>query len=313
MINLSIGIDILLVLASILIINHLWLDWRFQNLGNRQVSALRTLRSTEPPTHPPRLIRNFALRSRSPSQHRPKIIRIHQTGEMRLSKQSQWIPFTAIQDVAIQQPGFVWRAIFRAAPRIKIAVLDSYIDGKGYLEAKLLGSIPLAKAEGAGTDKGELMRYLAELVFCPDALFNNPSLQWCELNPSVVEVSTEVGLRRVAVRLDFDQNGDIVRSSAPDRPRLVEGREFETPWFGTFSDYAMLDGYRIPTQGEVNWLLEDGPFCYWRGHITQLEVDPESNAKSNVQPLHQHKPHIVGGEVFDAEGTAKKIKDLACR
>ncbi|MGB7413925.1 MAG: DUF6544 family protein [Thermosynechococcaceae cyanobacterium] len=275
MIDLTLGIKILLVMVSVLIVVHLWFGRRFQRLGDQQVSALRALRSQKRPAHPPTLIRDFVLRSRPPSQRWPKTVRIHQRGEMRLSKQGQWLPFTASQDFAIQQPGFVWRAIFRAAPRIKIKVIDSYIDGKGYLEAKLLGSIPLAKVEGAGTDKGELMRYLAELVFCPDALLNNPDLQWCELNPSAVEVSA--GPKRVAVRFDFNQDGDIVRSSAPNRPRLVEGREIETPWFGTFSDYEVLGGYRIPTRGEVSWLLEDGPFCYWRGRINQLELEPDSD------------------------------------
>ncbi|PZD71157.1 hypothetical protein C1752_07885 [Acaryochloris thomasi RCC1774] len=294
MIDLSLSIKILLGMISVLIIVHLWLARRFQILGDRQVSTLRMFHSQEQPTHPPALIRDFVLRSCPSSQRCPETIRIHQTGEMRLSEQGEWIPFTATQDFAIQQPGFVWRARFRAAPRIKIRVVDSYVDGHGYLEARLFGSISLAKAEGAGTDKGELMRYLAELVFCPDALLNNSSLQWRELDPSSVEVAA--GPERAAVRFDFDLNGNIVRSSAPDRPRLVEGQEIETPWFGTFADYKVLGGYRIPTRGEVSWLLEDGPFCYWRGRITQLDVDPEGDSMFSFgslnQPLH---PQVVEG------------------
>lgn len=212
---------------------------------------------------------------------------------MRLSEQGQWMPFTAIQDIAVQQPGFVWRAIFQAAPGIKIKVIDSYVDGHGYLEARSFGSIPLAKAEGDSTDKGELMRYLAELVFCPDALLHNSVLQWRDVNPLSVEVS--VGPDQVAVCFDFDQDGTIIRSRAPDRPRLVEGQEIETPWVGTFSDYEVLGGYRIPTQGEVSWLLEDGPFCYWRGQITQLEVDPESDSRSRWQYLDEPKHQGDGG------------------
>ncbi len=287
MISLSFGVNLLWAGVAALIIVHIWLSWWFQILGDQQCARLTALRSSKSPAVPPMLIRDFVFRSRPSSAHRPKTVRIHQTGEMRLSKQGQWMPFTAIQDIAIQQPGFVWRAIFRAAPRIKIMVIDSYIEGKGYLEAKLLGSIPLAKAAGAGTDRGELMRYLSELIFCPDALLDNGSLQWCELNPSAIEVSVEAGQKRVAVRFDFNQDGDIIRSSAPDRPRLVGDQEIETPWFGTFSDYKVLEGYRIPTWGEVSWLLEDGPYCYWRGRITQLEVDPEGDSKTILQAATQ--------------------------
>jgi hypothetical protein len=46
------------------------------------------------------------------------------------------------------------------------------------------------------------------------------------------------------------------------------------PWAGRFSDYAVVGGIRIPTRGEVRWELPDGPFTYWRGTITSIELDP---------------------------------------
>jgi hypothetical protein len=29
----------------------------------------------------------------------------------------------------------------------------------------------------------------------------------------------------------------------------------------------------VPTRGEVRWELPDGPFVYWRGAVTALEVE----------------------------------------
>ncbi len=45
-------------------------------------------------------------------------------------------------------------------------------------------------------------------------------------------------------------------------------------WGGSFGDYSVLGGIRIPTQAEARWELPDGPFVYWRGRITSLEVSP---------------------------------------
>lgn len=271
------SITILLAILAVLIVLQIWSARQFRRSINRQVQALRTLPSDGQVVDPPGLIRDLAARShrgdseQGQSQDCPTIIRIYQTGEMRLSEQGRWLPFTAIQDFAVRQPGFVWRATFRLAPLIKIAVVDSYVNGKGTLEGRLLGSIPLLKVAGASTDKGELMRYLAELAFFPAALLNNPALHWRELNEFTIEVTCG---EETAVRFNFDPNGDLVNISAPNRPRMVAGQEIETPWVGTFSDYGWLGGYSMPTSGEVSWQLEEGPFTYWRGRVTRVEYDP---------------------------------------
>jgi hypothetical protein len=35
----------------------------------------------------------------------------------------------------------------------------------------------------------------------------------------------------------------------------------------------MHDGICIPTEGEVAWLLPEGPKPYWRGRITSLRYE----------------------------------------
>ena len=63
------------------------------------------------------------------------------------------------------------------------------------------------------------------------------------------------------------------------RERLVGGRSVPTPWVGTFSDYRTLGGVRIPARGEVQWLLEHGPYPYWRGTVTALRTDGERSVR----------------------------------
>ncbi|ABW32698.1 hypothetical protein AM1_D0203 (plasmid) [Acaryochloris marina MBIC11017] len=267
---------ILLALALLFIL-HFGSTWQFHRSIEQQVQALRMLTNDEQVLQPPRLICALAMRShrsdsdQGPSQDSPTTIQIHQTGEMRLSEQGRWLPFTATQDFAIRQPGFVWRAIFRLAPFIHIEVVDSYVQGKGRLEGRLLGSIPFLRVAGPSTDKGELMRYLAELIFFPAAFLNNSALHWHKLNEFTVKVTSEPD---VGVHYNFDPNGDLVSITAPNRPRMVAGQAVETPWSCVVSEYRTLGGYDMPTFGQVSWQLEDGPFTYWRGRITHLETDP---------------------------------------
>ena len=70
------------------------------------------------------------------------------------------------------------------------------------------GSLRLAPVAGPQASKGELMRYLAELVRAPHVMPHNPKLSWREIDASTVEVSANSPAGPGKVRLIFE-NGDI--------------------------------------------------------------------------------------------------------
>jgi hypothetical protein len=87
------------------------------------------------------------------------------------------------------------------------------------------------------------------------------------------EVAAPVAGRRAAVRLTVDERGDVVRSWTDARPR-ANGKTVERlPWGGVFTDHAELGGVRVPTRAEAAWELPEGPYAYWRGTVTSLELD----------------------------------------
>lgn len=97
--------------------------------------------------------------------------------------------------------------------RLSAHILDCYVDGEGLLEARLCGSLPLTRAAGPETSRGELMRYLAELIWAPHAMRHNPALSWREIDATAVEVSASSAGGPARVRLIFE-NGDIARIEA---------------------------------------------------------------------------------------------------
>ncbi|MEY4729024.1 MAG: hypothetical protein RL020_182, partial [Pseudomonadota bacterium] len=46
-----------------------------------------------------------------------------------------------------------------------------------------------------------------------------------------------------------------------------------TPWQGRFWNYQIRNGMRVPTQGEVEWLLPKSPLPYWRGKVKSIEYE----------------------------------------
>jgi len=202
----------------------------------------------------PAIIHSFASRmvGRDPA---PSAV---QTGEMRTAPDA--VAAVHRQVISVHQPGFAWFARMNAiAPLLSAHILDSYVDGAGLLEARLSGSLPLARLAGPDASMGELMRYLAELVWAPHAMLHNPQLSWREIDRTTVEVSAESLVGPARVRLLVD-NGDITATEADDRPRAAGRRTIPSRWRGCCRDYREMDGIRIPTRAAASWLFEGGAF-----------------------------------------------------
>jgi hypothetical protein len=242
--------------------------------ARRAAALARELEGLLPDAHstapPPEIVRDFAHRA-APLSPVPAVVRLRQRGTMRLKPRDPWRPFTADQTISVRVPGFVWNAHAAIAPFLSARILDAYVGGRGLLEARLFGSLPLARSTGPETDRGELMRYLAELAWAPQAMLFNPMLRWREMDENVVEVSADSPDGPARVRLAFHA-GDITGIEADDRPRTEGNRTVPRRWTGRFFDYRTMNGCRIPVRADVSWVLPDGVFQCWQGEITALET-----------------------------------------
>jgi hypothetical protein len=219
----------------------------------------------------PALVRRYLARALPLGEKVPRQIRVEQVGEMWQKPGGRALRFRAVEEFAVEQVAFSWRARFAIFPLVSIRVTDRYAAGEGLLEARVLG-MRVMRQRGQETAEGEAMRYLAEIPWVPHAILANRELEWRGLDARSVEVATRVGSARVAVRLEFDDSGDIVRAFADSRPHLEGKAIVPRPWGGKFSDYEVIGGIRVPSRAEVRWELPDGPFTYWRGAVTSLDL-----------------------------------------
>lgn len=214
----------------------------------------------------PQLIEAYARRALPTPPPEPRGTIVHQRGEIRLAPERAWMPFTAEQTMDASRCGFVWHARFKMAPLLTGVVEDAYEDGRGRLDAKIWGVIPVAHARGLEVDRGEAQRYLAELVWCPMALRHNPELHYEAVDARTVRVWTVEP--QTYVDLAFDEAGDVCGASTTTRMR----GDAAEPWHGRFWGYRDFGGIRAPAHAEVAWGVGDARFVYWRGEITSLAL-----------------------------------------
>jgi hypothetical protein len=222
---------------------------------------------------PVECLRAFALPGGETALRGVRGVTLILRGEIRSAPTARWMPFTAKQTIEATRSAFRWDARLRAGPlhALALAVTDGYESGHGWMVIRAAGVLRLARNEGPDVDKGELQRYLAEIVVCPPALALHPSLEWTELGPSTLRVRDRAADSGVVVDFEIGRDGRPLSCRA-DRPRAVGKQAVVTPWSGTFAEPKEWEGLRVPTRLEATWHVEDGPFTYVREETTSLTV-----------------------------------------
>lgn len=179
--------------------------------------------------------------------------------------------FSARQTINLRRSEFEWRA--STGPFGCISVVDALKSEGPDLEVRLFHAFRIAHMNGgAELAKGEIMRYLAELAWAPDAMLSNPSLNWNVIDGRTLRVSAGRERSRGEIELRLDDHGHIVSILADDRPRKEGTGSVERPWRGRFFDYRKHQERWLPFEGEVSWVLDGQPFIAWRGKILSWSI-----------------------------------------
>ena len=182
--------------------------------------------------------------------------------------------FRATQMIDLRRPRFEWHAVI--GPLGLISVIDAFRDDQPKQEVRLFRRLRIAgMSGGAAAAKGEIMRYLAELAWAPDAILHNHLLEWSVGGGHTLRVNAGHGPARAAVEFRLDRDGRIGSVFAPDRPRKEASGFVERPWHGRFSDYRLHEGRWLPFAGEVGWVLAGQEFVVWRGEMTSWQLADE--------------------------------------
>lgn len=220
----------------------------------------------------PTPVRRYFEAALRPGQAMVGAVSLEQVGTFNMGeKEAQWKPFHSTQRNVMARAGFDWDARIEMMPGFPVFVHDSYVGGRGWLRASVLGLVTMAEVEGGKeVNEGELMRFLAETPWYPTRLLPSQGVSWVEVDEHRARATLVDGETRCELTFQFGVDGLIERLRAEARYRTLGDKLVAAPWEGRFWNYASREGMMVPLEGEVIWMLRDGPWPYWRGRVTRF-------------------------------------------
>jgi hypothetical protein len=164
-------------------------------------------------------------------------------------KLGTWLPFRAEQVLAPGR-GTVW-----AARVVGLLIgSDQYLEGRGWMEWRLFGVLPVVRANGADISRSTTGRLAAESVWVPTALAGRHGLAARATGDNSIALEPRVDSETITVEHGLDADGRVLWSRLQRWGDPEGRREWRMVPFGLeFSGWRTFDGVAIPHAGRAGW------------------------------------------------------------
>ncbi|WP_430886092.1 DUF6920 family protein [Fusibacter sp. JL216-2] len=192
-------------------------------------------------------------------------------GEMRLDPESnKWLSAKATQRVGVLEPGFAWQVKADVAPGLRVLGLDSLIEGRAEMVIRLLGVFPVANVKDTPeVNESTMHRYLLEMGWYPQLALHK-DISWTAIDKNTAKASLQAGDSDVSVIIEINDKGQFIGSKAY---RYYDGKDDlqRRPFEGRVTSHTVFDGVEIPREMEAVWMLESGPFKWYKVKVVSAE------------------------------------------
>jgi hypothetical protein len=181
-------------------------------------------------------------------------VRLSMHGEIRLK---QWFPFRAEQLIRPER-GLIWQATVRMHG-LPVIGFDRLIDGAAQMRWRLLGLVPLVRAQGPDITRSAAGRLAAETVWLPSFLCGE-TVRWEDRGAAATTAHFHVAGEEETVELGVGEDGRL-RSVRMKRWGNPEGGDFHRLGFGAhIEDEAAFGDYTIPSRLRAGWHIQERGF-----------------------------------------------------
>jgi len=229
--------------------------------------AAATVVSENDLTSLPPLMQKYLRNLGVVGRERVRNVQVTFNAQMRSSATSPWMESTATQYESFFPPA---RLFHMNASRsgVPFDVFHRYVGDSATFQVRIVGLISMVNKSGAGLTNDETVTLMNDiLVMAPAAALDLPFIFETTGDHTLRATFRNAGYT-VAAELTFDDAGDLVGFHSADRAHDREGGA--AIWSTPISGYRLVDGIRIGTQGDANWIDAAGEWTYGRFQITSI-------------------------------------------
>lgn len=237
----------------------------------RPMSPARIVTEADLTPLPP-LMQTYLRRGGAVGRPHVRNLRVTFDAQMRSSATASWMPATATQYEFFDEPA---RLFYMKASRagVPIDVLHRYVGGAATFQVKIVGLLPMVNNGGTEMTNDETVTLMNDIVVMAPAAVLDLPFTFEPLGERSLRATFRNAGFTVTADLSFDEAGDLVGFVSPDRAHGREGGA--AVWSTPISGYREVDGIRVGTLGDANWIEPAGEWTYGRFRITSIAYNVE--------------------------------------
>ena len=201
------------------------------------------------------------------------LVSLKQFGSMKLKpEQKRWTVSQAEQISCTNPPAFRWAVKLKMGKGLVVTGKDSFLEGKAGMHIKLAGIIPISKTvDDEKTNESALQRYLMELAWYPSAVLS-PFISWEEVDAHSATATMSYEGLTGSVTYFFNEQNELLKVEAW---RYKDSGEDARPLLcvGTVKEQQKVGGLIVPVKMEITWMLEEGPFTWYRFDVHDIRFN----------------------------------------
>jgi hypothetical protein len=192
---------------------------------------------------------------------KPKVnnFMIEFTGKIRKDEHSEWMPFQSVQHNFMRIPT---RLFFMDAEmkRLPVAGYHCYINGKAFMDIRLLSLIKVQYQQGDEMNTAETVTFFNDMCCMAPATLIDKRITWQQKDENTVMATFTNNGIAITADLLFNEQGQLVNFFSNDRYNADAGKRL--PWSTPLKNYKEVNGYRLAGYADAIYTYPDKELCY---------------------------------------------------
>ena len=149
-------------------------------------------------------------------------------------------------------------------------VFHRYVDGAATFQVRIASLFPMVDKSGPILTRAETVTLMNDILVMSAAAVLDLPFTWKTVGArSLLATFTNAG-NTVSAALTFDDAGDLVGFLSNDRTQEDAKGSRSVPWSTPISGYREVDGIRIGSLGDANWVEASGEWTYGKFEIRSI-------------------------------------------